>query len=329
LFQKKVGTIGSKTKDQPATMPTKDTNQWRIAFHDSSSIRGVVHSLEKVTPRAEFIITSEEELDDKKNAIKVYFMCVDATDLGQVCQLNTKLRLEYAENIPEELSFVLDCKDLLTAFDMMLPEFCIFFEGKVGGTQIVCRGYEADKRSHEVECTLDTYVIDEMKLVLPRFEPEYVLEIDLHLMKKNLRNVNKINANLVKFQVLVSEKSGTDQQSQTILSWQGKTKISHIMHCTTHTDPADGSIRIKTLNEPDMDRNTCLQNVTMSYEAVFRADKLEMFVKALSGGPNAKLLIELLPNMPMTIIYNIGDESNGSFIKLHLAPRNVDDDMMD
>ena len=109
------------------TTSTLKSDEWRIAFHDSSSIRGVAQSLEKVIPRAEFVIVSEDEVDDKGNTMKIYFLCVDATDLAQVCQLNTKLRLEYTENIPKDLSFVLDCKELLTAFDVMLPEFSIFF----------------------------------------------------------------------------------------------------------------------------------------------------------------------------------------------------------
>ena len=99
------------------------------------------------------------------------------------------------------------------------------------------------------------------------------------------------------------------------------------MHCTTHTDPNDQSIHIKTSNQLTSDISDFKMN--KCYEGVFSADKLEMFVKALSGGPNAKLFIEVKPNIPMNIIYNIGDESNGSYIKLLLAPRNTDDDMMD
>ena len=60
----------------------------------------------------------------------------------------------------------------------MLPEFAIFFEGKLGSTQIVFRGYEADNRAHEVVSTLDTYVTDDSKLKIPRFEPEFIVEID-------------------------------------------------------------------------------------------------------------------------------------------------------
>lgn len=311
-------------------MANNTTNKrWKIAFHDSTSIRGVIHSLDKVIPRAEFVIKTEEEKDESGNSHMVYFLKVDATDVAQVCQLNTKLRLEYTENIPEDLSFVLDCKELLTAFDIMLPEFAIFFEGIPGSPLILFRGYEADKRSHEVKCTLNTYVTDDYKLVIPQIDWEYLLEIDLHMMKKNLRNVTKINSELVKLQLYLSEEQNTSQRSITVLSWEGRSKIEHIMHCTTQQDPSDGSIRVRTTGELDEEHDVGFNGMKLKYEGTFSADKLEMFVKALSGGPNAKLLMEVVNNMPMNIVYNIGDESNGSYIKLLLAPRNSDEEMED
>jgi hypothetical protein len=158
-------------------MTTLPANKWRIAFHDSTSIRGVVQSLEKVIPRAEFVIKHETETDEKGVTHKVHYLCVDATDVAQVCQLNTKLRLEFAQNIPDDLSFVLDCKELLNGFDIMLPEFAIFFEGTEGSPLILFRGYEADKRCHEVKVTLSTYVTDDYKLVIPYIKYDYLRRI--------------------------------------------------------------------------------------------------------------------------------------------------------
>ena len=56
---------GSKKQTNQTTLTNALTPKPRIKFHDSSSIRGVAHSLEKVIPRAEFVITSEMEVDDK------------------------------------------------------------------------------------------------------------------------------------------------------------------------------------------------------------------------------------------------------------------------
>ena len=48
------------------TTSTLKSDEWRIAFHDSSSIRGVAQSLEKVIPRAEFVIVSEHLVSGKE-----------------------------------------------------------------------------------------------------------------------------------------------------------------------------------------------------------------------------------------------------------------------
>jgi hypothetical protein len=303
-------------------------SKWKIAFHDSSCIRGMVHSLEKVTPRAEFKIKKEKMDDGSGKEMDVYFMCVDAMDVAQVCQLKTKLRLELSENIPDDLAFTLDCKELLNAFDIMLPEFAIFFEGEVGNHLILLKGYEADHRSHEVRCTLNTYVLDDVSVTLPKFDFQYLLEIDLQMMKKNLRNVQKLNSELVKFQLfMLGEEPSNDEKSMTILSWEGRSRIEHIMYCATFVDPDDGSITVRTVGDMDCERTE--ESWKLVYEDKFTADKLEMFVKALSGGPNAKLQMELTPTLPMNIVYNIGDESNGSHITMLLAPRNGGDDDMD
>lgn len=299
----------------------KTDKKWKIAFHDSTSIRAAVQSLEKITTRAEFKIKSEKD----RNGESHYYLYVDATDMAQVCQLNTKLKLEYTENIPDDLSFVLDCKEMLTAFEIMLPEFAIFFEGEIGDTTLLFRGYEADRRSHEVNCWLNTYVTDNVTLDIQQYEVNFYLEIDLHMMKKNMRNVTKINSELVKIELYLSPMEGNSQRSITVLSWEGRSRIQHIMHCITETSPEDGSIRVKTAGEVDEDDFT-FDNMKMEYASEFSADKLEMFVKALSGSPNSKLVLEVTNNMPLNIIYNIGDESDGSFIKLMLAPKHSEND---
>jgi hypothetical protein len=64
----------------------------------------------------------------------------------------------------------------------------------------------------------------------------------------------------------------------------------------------------------------------MIYEGTFSSTNLHNFVNALPGPPKSKLIANIKKRMPLCLTYLIGDEVNSSFIKLLLAPRNIDED---
>tara|TARA_B100000214_G_C23972990_1_gene631166 strand:+ start:2910 stop:3857 length:948 start_codon:yes stop_codon:yes gene_type:complete len=304
---------------------TTASDKWKILFHEPNSIKTVVSSVVGIMSRAEFQLKKLKKEDHTDS----YYLCVDITDMSRVCCVSARLAVDESFNIPDDLSFVLDLKELLTALKCMQPRYTVEIGGKIGGHKIEIRGFDVNDRARDTTIILGTRIAEETNFKPPIFEYKMQVEIDLNMLKGNMNNGKAINAELLKFQV----KKKTDEQGETkcvtIFTCEGNSTIKDTMRCITETDPTDGSIRVKenidianydSIEEEDLDT---------IYEGTFSSTNLHNFVNALPGPPKSKLIANIKKSMPLCLTYLIGDEVNASYIKLLLAPRNVDDEEPD
>lgn len=303
-------------------MMSSSSNRWKILFHEPSSIKTVVQSIVGVMARAEFQLKKLKKEDGTENM----YLCVDITDLSRVCCVSGRLCVDEYSNIPEELSFVLDLKEMLTALKCMQPRYTVEIGGKIKGTQVDIRGFDPTDKARDTTCTLGTRIAEETNFKPPIFSYRMQVEIDINMLKNNLNNGKAINSELIKVQVLSETDKDQITKCATVFTCEGTSTIKDTMRCITEQDPSDGSIRVKAASDVDNYENIDLDKLKMIYEGTFSSSNLHNFVNALPGPPKSKLIANIKKKFPLCLTYLIGDEVNSSFIKLLLAPRNIDDE---
>ena len=295
---------------------------WKITFHEPSAIKTVVSSIVGMMSRAEFQLKKLKKEDGSEG----YYLSVDITDLTRVCCVSSRLSVDEYENIPEDLSFVLDLKETLTALKCMQPRYTVEIGGKVGGHQIEIRGFDVNDRARDTTCSLGTRIAEETNFKPPIFTYKMQVEIDLNMLKANLNNGKAIGAELLKFQVLSKTDEKGTTKCVTIFTCEGGTsKIKDTMRCVTETDPVDGSICVRESSDIETYDGINIEDLITLYEGTFSSSNLNAFVNALPGPPKSKLIANIKKNMPLCLTYLIGDEIHSSYIKLLVAPRTVDD----
>lgn len=305
-------------------MITSGPERWKILFHEPNSIKTVVSSVVGIMSRAEFQLKKLRKEDGTEH----FYLCIDITDMSRVCCVSARLAVDEHCNVPENLSFVLDLKEMLTALKCMQPRYTVEIGGKIGGHKIDIRGFDVNDRARDTTITMGTRIAEETNFKPPIFEYKIQVEIDLNMLKANLNNGKAISSELLKFQVKSEEKDGK-KKCITIFTCEGNSTIKDTMRCVTEKDTSDGSIRVKECLDiasyDDIDEDS-LDTV---YEGTFSSTNLHNFVNALPGPPKSKLIANIKKKMPLCLTYLIGDEVNSSYIKLLLAPRNVDEEEND
>ena len=301
-------------------MMTCSPERWKILFHEPNSIKTVVSSVVGIMSRAEFQL---KKLKKEDGTFSIY-LCIDITDMSRVCCVSARLAVDEHCNIPEDLSFVLDLKEMLTALKCMQPRYTVEIGGKIGGHKIDIRGFDVSDRARDTTITMGTRIAEETNFKPPIFEYMIQVEIDLNMLKANLNNGKAINSELLKFEVKSEEKEDT-KKCITIFTCEGNSTIRDTMRCITEKSKDDGSIRVKecldVLSCDDIEED----NLDTVYEGTFSSTNLHSFVNALPGPPKSKLIANIKKKMPLCLTYLLGDEVNCSYIKLLLAPRNTDD----
>ena len=304
-------------------MNTTSTNRWTILFHEPNSIKTVVSSIVRIMSRAEFQLKNTKR-DDGTNGMT---LCVDITDMSRVCCVSARLAVDEHNNIPEDLSFVLDLKEMLTALKCMQPRYTVEIGGKINGHQIDIRGFDVNDRARDTTCTLGTRIAEETNFKPPVFQYSMQVEIDLNMLKANLNNGKAINSELLRFQVLSDTDENGVTKCVTIFTCDGgSSSIKDTMRCVTETNPVDGSINVKESSDSSSYDGIDIDTLPTIYEGTFSSANLHNFVNALPGPPKSKLIANIKKKMPLCLTYLIGDEVNSSHIKLLLAPRNRDEE---
>ena len=303
-------------------MMTTATNRWMILFHEPNSIKTVVSSIVGVMSRAEFMLKKLK----KEDGTEGYYLSVDITDMSRVCCVSARLAVDEHANIPEDLSFVLDLKEMLTALKCMQPRYTVEIGGKINGHQIDIRGFDVNDRARDTTCTLGTRIAEETNFKPPIFKYKMQVEIDLNMLKGNLNNGKAINSELLKFQVKTKTDDAGLTKCVTIFTCEGSSTIKDTMRCVTETDKHDGSIRVRESSDIATYESIHDDELDTIYEGTFSSANLHNFVNALPGPPKSKLIANIKKKMPLCLTYLIGDEVNSSYIKLLLAPRNVDEE---
>jgi len=305
-------------------MLTTTPERWKILFHEPNSIRTVVSSVVGIMSRAEFQLKNLKKEDNTEHI----YLCIDITDMSRVCCVSARLAVDEHCNIPEDLSFVLDLKEMLTALKCMQPRYTVEIGGKIGGHKIDIRGFDVSDRARDTTITMGTRIAEETNFKPPIFEYKIQVEIDLNMLKANLNNGKAINSELLKFQVKTEEKN-EQKKCITIFTCEGNSTIQDTMRCITEKDPSDGSIRVKECLDISSYEDLDEDGLETVYEGTFSSANLHHFVNALPGPPKSKLIANIKKKMPLCLTYLIGDEVNCSYIKLLLAPRNVDEEEVD
>ena len=295
------------------------SERWSLLFHEPSSLKTVVSSLVGVQSRAEFQVKKLQ----KEGGVRCTYLCVDITDLSRVCCVSSRLCVDETKNVDESISFVLDLKEMLTALKCMQQRFTIEISGKKNGTVIDIRGFDSNDSSRDTVCSLNTRIAEETNFRPPLFDYTFQLEIDLNMLKDTLNHGKAMSAELVKLQVYTESCSSKHTKCATRFICEGSSTITDTMRCITEEDE-DGSIRIKSAD--DVDNFPLLENMTNIYQGTFTSTNLQNFVIALPGPPKSKLIANISKNMPLSLTYLLGDEVNKSYIKLLIAPRNMDDE---
>lgn len=304
-------------------MNTMSANRWTIRFHEPNSIKTVVSSIVGVMARAEFQLKNMKR-DDGTTGMT---LCVDITDMSRVCCVSSRLAIDEYHNVPNDLSFVLDLKEMLTALKCMQPRYTVEIGGKINGHQIDIRGFDVNDRARDTTCTLGTKIAEETNFKPPVFDYRMQVEIDLNMLKANLNNGKAINSELLKFCVLSDTNENGVTRCVTIFTCEGgSSTIRDTMRCVTETNPEDGSICVKESSELINCSDVDIDDIATIYEGTFSSTNLHNFVNALPGPPKSKLIANIKKGMPLCLTYLIGDEVSSSHIKLLLAPRSVDVD---
>jgi hypothetical protein len=216
------------------------------------------------------------------------------------------------EHCAPDTRFCVESETLRNCLRAIKPDFCLTISGDASD-KVTLRAHEPIASNHFTEFTLPTLVADVMHECLNDLQYEFLVEIDLGVLRGIVRNASSLGGEDVRFKVEMPAVVAPGTVSHTVLtiSTEGdKASQMHRFHSLTDTE--GGHTRTIRTEESSVEVPTAEQLATC-YHGSFVADRLEKFLKSIVH--RQVINMRLSPGKPLHLQYDLGpDDSYVNFV---------------
>lgn len=314
--------IGERTKDAHMSLKRKErTPLWTMVFDDASALRGVVDAVAAVMNRATFKVCREGDR---------YFLQFDGADPGMTCIVSARLHIDHVtfstDNPDEDLSFCLECKQLIVAIDNPSCAHCALrMEGFDERVRVTMR--DPEQCSFKDESEISTFVDATEPIHPDDIQTDICLELDIAKLKEMIKKAKKSHTEHLRIQIYLVDQ-GSTQVSVVVISISGETNAYHAQTFCHHTHRGeDGSLTVRAAADGEVEVDD-VSGMETAFDGTFPVDKIDAFVRVL---PVRMISTRVQTAMPLIMTHELGgggilggDHSKSS-VRFLIAPIREDD----
>jgi hypothetical protein len=216
------------------------------------------------------------------------------------------------EHCAPDTRFCVESETLRNCLRAIKPDFCLTISGD-DSDNLTLRAHEPIASNHFTEFTLPTLVADVIHECLNDLQYEFLVEIDLGVLRSIVRNASSLGGEDVQFRVEMPAVAAPGTVSHTVLTIRTEgDKASQMHRFHSLTDTEGGHTRTIRTEESSVDVPTT-EELATCYHGAFVADKLEKFLKSIVH--RQVINMRLSPGKPLHLQYDLGpDDSYVNFV---------------